>query len=79
MNQPADHPTATLVAGVVPDYGVRVVEAAVGLARSFRGPTRIVCAHVNTGRYVVHEHPDGSVSSAPIDPDVADSAPHRSR
>jgi nucleotide-binding universal stress UspA family protein len=32
----------------------------------------LVCAHVEAANYVVEEHPDGSVESRPIDPDVPD-------
>lgn len=30
----------------------------------------LVCAHVDPGRYVVEELPDGSVASLPLDPDL---------
>lgn len=30
----------------------------------------VICAQVDTGRYVVAEHPDGSVESRPLDPDL---------
>src|SRR5687767_4620823 len=30
----------------------------------------LVCAHVDVGRYVVEERPDGTVVSRPLDPDL---------
>ena len=45
-----------------------VVEQAVRLARALAG--ELVCAHVDVGRYVVEERPDGTVVSRPLDPDL---------
>jgi len=32
--------------------------------------SQLVCAHVDPGRYVIEELPDGSVTSLPLDPDL---------
>jgi Universal stress protein family. len=34
----------------------------------------LVCATVDVGRYIVEEHPDGTVTSAPVDPDLPELA-----
>ncbi|MCB7135824.1 universal stress protein [Cellulosimicrobium marinum] len=60
-----------LVVGVVPDQDPLVVRTAVSLARALGG-ARLVCGYADTSRYVVAEAPDGSVTHAPLDPDVVD-------
>jgi nucleotide-binding universal stress UspA family protein len=45
-----------------------VLRHAARFARTF--DTALVCAHVDPGRYVVEELPDGSVASLPLDPDL---------
>jgi nucleotide-binding universal stress UspA family protein len=45
-----------------------VLDQAVRLARAFSA--ELVCAHVDVGRYVVEERPDGTVVSRPLDPDL---------
>ena len=32
----------------------------------------LICAYVDSNRYVVEEHPDGTIRSMPIDPDLID-------
>lgn len=62
------HPRRSLVVGVVrhqPDAVVR--EAARFAARLGAG---LVCATVDVGRYIVQEHADGTITSAPVDPDL---------
>jgi nucleotide-binding universal stress UspA family protein len=59
-----------VVAGVTPQQPPVVVEWAARFARQFGAV--LVCAHVEADHYVVKEHPDGSVESRPIDPDLAD-------
>ena len=59
-----------VVAGVTPQQPPIVVEWAARFARQFDAV--LVCAHVQADHYVVKEHPDGSVESRPIDPDLAD-------
>ena len=45
-----------------------VLRHAARFARTFNAT--LVCAHVDPGRYVVEELPDGSVVSLPLDPDL---------
>ena len=45
-----------------------VLRRAAHFARTF--DAALVCAHVDPGRYVVEELPDGSVASLPLDPDL---------
>jgi nucleotide-binding universal stress UspA family protein len=45
-----------------------VLDQAVRLARALSA--ELVCAHVDVGRYVVEERPDGTVVSRPLDPDL---------
>jgi nucleotide-binding universal stress UspA family protein len=45
-----------------------VLRQAARFARTFQAA--LVCAHVDPGRYVVEELPDGSVASLPLDPDL---------
>lgn len=59
-----------IVVGVVPDQPPGVLHAAVDFAERFRA--RLTCAHVDSSRYPVEHHPDGTVRSAPLDPDTPD-------
>src|ERR671911_1509368 len=45
-----------------------VLRHAARFARTFQAA--LVCAHVDPGRYVIEELPDGSVTSLPLDPDL---------
>jgi nucleotide-binding universal stress UspA family protein len=63
----ADHP---LVVGVTPGQDPLVVRTAASLAGAVG--VRLVLAYVDTSRYVVEEHPDGTVRHASIDPDGVD-------
>jgi nucleotide-binding universal stress UspA family protein len=45
-----------------------VLRHAARFARTFNAA--LVCAHVDPGRYVVEELPDGTVASLPLDPDL---------
>jgi nucleotide-binding universal stress UspA family protein len=45
-----------------------VLRQAARFARTF--DAALVCAHVDPGRYVVEELPDGTVASLPLDPDL---------
>jgi nucleotide-binding universal stress UspA family protein len=73
--RPDDRPCAQQVAspvvvGVSPGQPDLVLREAARFAHRFGG--ELVCAHVTPGRFVVSERPDGSVVSAPIDPDYDD-------
>ncbi|MGR0221282.1 universal stress protein [Agromyces sp. ZXT2-6] len=60
----------TLVVGVMAAQPDAVATQAAALAAQLG--TRLVCATVDAGRYVVEERPDGGIRSAPFDPDLAD-------
>lgn len=66
MSEPASG--RYIVVGVTPQQSPTVVQRAARFARQFEAV--LVCAHVEAGNYVVKEHPDGSVESRPIDPDL---------
>jgi nucleotide-binding universal stress UspA family protein len=72
MDSPASHEGRTLVVGVVPEQAPVVVAAAIDLARILGA--RLICAHVNSNRYVTRESPDGTVESVPVNPDMFDEA-----
>jgi len=65
--EPAAH---ALVVGVVPGQPELVVRTAARWALAVGGTLHL--AYVDTGRYVVEEHPDGTVRHAPVDPDGVD-------
>ncbi len=54
--------------------GVTRTQPDVALIRAARFASKfgsqLVCAHVDPGRYVVEELPDGTVTSLPLDPDL---------
>jgi nucleotide-binding universal stress UspA family protein len=60
----------TLVVGVRAGQPDAVATHAAALAAQLGA--RLVCATVDAGRYAVEEHADGSIRSAPFDPDLAD-------
>ncbi|MDY7542065.1 universal stress protein [Cryobacterium breve] len=64
--------TSRIVVGVDTGQPDAVVQQAAVFAEHFGA--ELVCAWVDTGRYVIEEHPDGSVSSLSFDPDVVDLA-----
>lgn len=59
-----------VVVGVTRKQPPVVVQQAARFARHFDAV--LVCANVDPGSYVVAEHPDGSVDTRPIDPDLPD-------
>ncbi|MCO7273313.1 universal stress protein [Cellulosimicrobium cellulans] len=63
----AGHP---VVVGVVPGGDPLVVRTAAAWADA--AGSRVVAGYADTSRHVVEEHPDGSVTHAPLDPDSAD-------
>jgi nucleotide-binding universal stress UspA family protein len=63
-------PDRTIVVGVVPKQPGAVLTHAAALAAQLGA--RLVCATVDVGRYVVEQHPDGSVRSMTFDPDIAE-------
>lgn len=60
-----------IVVGVIPGQPQLVALTAVNLARAVGAPA-VHFGFADRSRYVVEEHPDGSVRHAPIDPDDAD-------
>lgn len=61
-------PGRRILVGVKPHQSTVVLEEAVRFARALGAS--LVCAHVDVGRYVVEEGPDGTVVSRPLDPDL---------
>ncbi|MHA7270328.1 universal stress protein [Arthrobacter sp. HLT1-20] len=61
-----------LLVGVYPGQPAVVLDEAAQLATALGCP--LVCAYSNPARYLLSEAADGSVTSAPIDPDFADDA-----
>jgi nucleotide-binding universal stress UspA family protein len=59
-----------VIVGVEDDEPTHVLSQAAGFASDFG--VELVCAHVDTGRYPVEEHEDGSVTSMPLDPEIPD-------
>jgi nucleotide-binding universal stress UspA family protein len=57
-----------VVVGVFPGQPDSVVREAAVFAARFNA--ELVCAHVDQGRYLVQELPDGTISSLPFDPDL---------
>jgi nucleotide-binding universal stress UspA family protein len=57
-----------ILVGVTYGQSDAVLRNAARFARTF--DAALVCAHVDPGRYVVEELPDGSVASLPLDPDL---------
>ncbi len=60
--------TISILVGVNHGQSDVVLQQAVRFARALGA--RLVCAHVDVGRYVVEERPDGTVVSRPLDPDL---------
>lgn len=59
----------TIVVGVLPDQPLWVLQVAADFATAF--DAELVCVGVDATRYAYQELPDGSMLSAPIDPDLA--------
>ncbi|HQY33247.1 MAG TPA: universal stress protein [Actinotalea sp.] len=71
----AGHP---LVVAVTPRQPELVALTAASWSRA-AGGVRLCFAYVDTTRFVVEEHPDGSVRHAEIDPDAVDDTWHERR
>lgn len=69
-HHPQGGPRGVLVAAVVAETAPVVLRAAVGLATDLG--VDVVAVHVDASRVVVARHPDGTVDSAPVDPDSYD-------
>lgn len=62
-----------IVAGVLPGNPLWIVQVAGEYARTFGA--ELVCVHVDPARYAFQDLPDGSLMTAPIDPDLLDVGP----
>ncbi|HEV7624247.1 MAG TPA: universal stress protein [Amnibacterium sp.] len=62
-----------IVVGVLPDQPLWVVQVAGEFARTFHA--RLVCVTVDATRYVLQDLPDGTLISAPIDPETGGDEP----
>jgi nucleotide-binding universal stress UspA family protein len=63
-----DQTISRILVGVTYGQPDIVLRHAAHLARTFGAA--LICAHVDPGRYVVEERPDGSVVSLPLDPEL---------
>ena len=63
----------TIVVGILPDQPLWVLQVAGEYARSF--DAELMCVAVDATRYAYQELPDGTLLTAPIDPDFVASAP----
>jgi nucleotide-binding universal stress UspA family protein len=59
-----------VIVGVEDHEPARVLGEAASFASDLGA--ELVCAHVDTSRYPVDEHEDGSVTSMPLDPEIPD-------
>jgi nucleotide-binding universal stress UspA family protein len=62
-----------VVVGILPDQPLWVLQVAGEYARTF--DAELVCVAVDATRYAYQELPDGTLLTAPIDPDLAATAP----
>lgn len=65
-------PEPCVLAGVFPGQSTAVVHEAARLAAALG--QQLICAYANPARYLVAEAADGTVTSAPVDPDFLDDA-----
>ena len=63
-----DQTISRILVGVTYGQPDTVLRHAAHFARTFGAA--LICAHVDPGRYVVEELPDGSVVSLPLDPEL---------
>ena len=73
MAQERPGSSRTVVVGILPDQPLWVLQVAGEYARAF--DAELVCVAVDAARYAYQELPDGTLLTAPIDPDLADGAP----
>jgi nucleotide-binding universal stress UspA family protein len=66
-------PRRAVVVGILPDQPLWVVQVAADYARSF--DAELVCVAADATRYAYQELPDGTLLTAPIDPDLAAAGP----
>lgn len=63
----------TIVVGVLPEQPLWVLQVAAEYAASF--DAELICVAADSARYAYQELPDGSLLTAPIDPDLAAMGP----
>lgn len=63
----------TIVVGILPDQPLWVLQVAADYAVAF--DAELVCVAADATRYAYQELPDGSLLTAPIDPDLASVGP----
>ena len=68
MDAAHGEPGRTIVVGVLPDQPLWVLQVAGDYARAF--DASLVCVAVDASRYAFQELPDGTLLTAPIDPDT---------
>lgn len=68
MAEAQEHSSRTVVAGVQPDQPLWVVQVAGEYAKAFGA--ELVCVSVDPARYAFQELPDGTLLTAPVDPDL---------
>jgi nucleotide-binding universal stress UspA family protein len=61
-------PARTIVVGVLPDQPLWVLQVAGEYAKSF--DAELICVAADATRYAYQELPDGTLLTAPIDPDL---------
>lgn len=62
-----------IVAGVLPDHPLWVVQVAADYARAF--DAEVVCVAVDPARFAFQDLPDGSLMTAPLDPGLLEPTP----
>lgn len=73
MDAMREHSGRTVVAGVQPEQPLWVVQVAGEYAKAFGA--ELVCVSVDPARYAFQELPDGTMLTAPLDPDLLAGVP----
>ena len=73
MTDGEQHAARTVVVGVQPEQPLWVVQVAGEHAQAFGA--ELVCVSVDPARYAFQELPDGTLLTAPVDPDVVAAQP----
>ncbi|MFD1722843.1 universal stress protein [Amnibacterium endophyticum] len=68
-----DGRSRAIVAGVLPEHPLWVVQVAGDFARAF--DAEVVCVAVDPARYAFQDLPDGSLMTAPLDPGLLQPSP----
>ena len=65
---PAAETSRRILVGVTHGQAEVVLRQATKFAKAYQAS--LICAHVDPGRYVVDQRPDGTITSLPLDPDL---------